>query len=178
MFERMVHRTVSQEEIFCLFTTSLAHTNTGLSTNTPLNTGLSKGLPKGGLARPAPNLGELRVHHLGGSHASCLVYLPFINQSLASIHGLVGGPRLGFHHLQGLHAWEGRIWRLQSSASCQDHSAGLRQTGVHIHLRPGEKNSQSQYTEKLCRPHPAKPHLACSQLPGSANSLCCHFPFS
>lgn len=91
------------------------------------------------LASPTPNLCKLRVHHLGGSHPSCLVYLAFINQCLASVHGLIGGPGLGFHHLQGLHAWEGGIWSLQSSASCQDHRAGLRQTGVHVHLRPGEE---------------------------------------
>lgn len=159
-------------EIFCLFTKSLVHKNTRLSTNTSFNpvsetSGCEKACTKEWLASPAPNLRKLRVHHLRGSHTSCLVYLAFINQCLASIHGLIGGPRLGFYHLQGLHAWEGGIRRLQSSASCQDHGAGLRQTGVHIHLRPGEEAyvqvTKQKILETIHTHPPAKPYLACNQ---------------
>lgn len=153
MFETMVHRTEPLGEFFCLFTESLVHTNTWLGTNTSFNpvsetSGCEKAWTREWLASPAPNLCKLRVHHLGSSHTSRLVYLAFINQRLASIHGLIGGPRLGFHHLQGLHAWEGRIRRLQSSASRQDHGAGLRQTGVHIHLRPGEEKYTQVITQE------------------------------
>lgn len=93
----------------------------------------------GGHASFVPNLCKLGVHHLWSSHTGCLAYLAFINQCLASTHWLIRGPRLCFYHLQGLHAWKGGIWGLQSSTSCKDHGTGLGQTGVHVHLRPKEE---------------------------------------
>ena len=189
----MVHRTESLGRILCLFTESLAHTNTWLGTNTSFNAVSEKSVcekacPREWLASPAPNLCKLRVHHLGSSHTSRLVYLAFINQRLASIHGLIGGPRLGFHHLQGLHAWEGGIRRLQSSASRQDHGARLRQTGVHIHLRPARRKIRwSHYAENLWRlyTHSLPNHIwpaISKQFSDSnnwqlTNKLWCHFQF-